>query len=573
MQNRQLAEAVELHKKGELKEALEIYIQILKLKKPPLNAFLNASSILRNSERVPDAVKCLKAGISIYPGEPGLYNNLGNCYLDTGNLNNAVNCYRKALSLQDNFVDARISLASVLRELGHNNLAYAILKDRFERTGVNEEQEKLLIPLVETLLILNNNFDNQRSHGNLEQFVNQVDLKLREHLSDTDPAKAGLIMTQLWIELGDLNRAIESREILKKDTENLVANKPNIRLKEKFKCQWHNLSWHLAIKLLKDGRLEEGWKLYEHGLQVKAEGPQRWQRSLKKPFTPNEIPFWRGENLNGVRILLLAEQGIGDAMMFATLIPRLIKEGAIVSLLPGDRLISIYKRSMPDVQVISQNDLKSRKYTPEDFDLQCPIGSICQHRFPRLEDYGTKRNILISEKNQSDDIRDKYNDGRPIIGISWQGGGKASRIPLKSITLKELSPILSRKEFKFVSLQYGDDGPHIERYKKLTGIDILHDDDINPLKDMDGWLSQVSACDAVISIANTTIHGAGGLGKPTLCLVSRKSDWRWIEPSIHQGCYWYPSVHAVYQSKNGDWKEALSATQNWLNNHFKLAQV
>ena len=103
-----------------------------------------------------------------------------------------------------------------------------------------------------------------------------------------------------------------------------------------------------------------------------------------------------------------------------------------------------------------------------------------------------------------------------MVGISWQGGGKASRIPLKSLKLKQLTPLLQRSDVRFVSLQYGDDAPHLKRYKKTTGIEVLHDDTIDPLRDMDGWLSQVAAMDAVISIANTTIHGAGGLGIPYL---------------------------------------------------------
>ena len=62
------------------------------------------------------------------------------------------------------------------------------------------------------------------------------------------------------------------------------------------------------------------------------------------------------------------------------------------------------------------------------------------------------------------------------------------------------------------------------------------------MKDMKNWLSQVAACDAVLSVANTTIHGAGGLNKPTLCLLSRHSDWRWLnDPSIKRS-YWYPSA-------------------------------
>ena len=573
MQNRQLSMAVELHQKGDLDKALAIYIEMLDSHNPPLNAFLNASSILRNKEKLPQAVKCLKRGINLYATEPGLYNNLGNCYLDAGRLNLAVSCYRKALGNDAGFVDARISLASVLRDLGHNNLAYAILKNRFEQVQNKKEQEKLLIPLVESILSLKNNAKDQAANDNFEKFVTQVDSELRRQLSDTDPPKAGLVMTQLWIELGQLDRALESRRELRKATHTLLKSKPKIRLKQKFKSQWHNLSWHLAIKLLKDGRFSEGWELYEHGLQVKAEGPQRWQRALKKPFTPEEIPFWKGEDLNKRRILLLAEQGIGDAMMFATLIPSLIREGAKVFFLPGERLTAIYTRSMPDVKILSKDDLKHGRYSFKDFDYQTPIGSICQYRFPKLEDYGPQRKLLKAEKSISKKIKEKYSDGRPIIGISWQGGGKANRIPLKSITLKEMTPLLSQKEFKFVSLQYGDDAPHIEKYKQISGIEILHDDDIDPLNDMEGWLNQVSACDAVISIANTTIHGAGGLGIPTLCLVSRKSDWRWIEPSIYKGCYWYPSVEAVYQSTNGDWKEALLKAQMWLKEKFKPMEV
>ena len=185
-----------------------------------------------------------------------------------------------------------------------------------------------------------------------------------------------------------------------------------------------------------------------------------------------------------------------------------------------------------------------------------------------MTDYGHRTPFLQANSDQVAMLRSRYEDRRPLIGISWQGGGKASRIPMKSIGLKELAPLLSRDDCRFVSLQYGDDGPHLERFRKSSGINILHDDSIDALKDMDGWLSQVAAMDAVISIANTTIHGAGGLGIPTLCLVSNKADWRWIEPSIYKGCYWYQSVSATYQSDQGKWTPALQDAASWLNHQL-----
>ena len=136
---------------------------------------------------------------------------------------------------------------------------------------------------------------------------------------------------------------------------------------------------------------------------------------------------------------------------------------------------------------------------------------------------------------------------------------------MKSLKLKQLTPILQRSDCRFVSLQYGDDGPHLERYRKNSGIEVLHDDAIDPLKDMDGWLSQVAAMDAVISIANTTVHGAGGLGIPTVCLVSQQSDWRWIDLRFRR-LLLVPSVDALYQSRDSSWQQALSGVDNWLQN-------
>ena len=66
----------------------------------------------------------------------------------------------------------------------------------------------------------------------------------------------------------------------------------------------------------------------------------------------------------------MGEQGIGDSMMFATLIPKLQEEGAQITLLPGDRLLKIYNRSLEDVEVISTDDLLKNRWQAEDFDLQ-----------------------------------------------------------------------------------------------------------------------------------------------------------------------------------------------------------
>ena len=149
-----------------------------------------------------------------------------------------------------------------------------------------------------------------------------------------------------------------------------------------------------------------------------------------------------------------------------------------------------------------------------------------------------------------------------LVGISWQVGKNI--IDQKTVPLKLFKKIISDDRFKFVSLQYGHDEPHIQKFNKNYLCDLVHDDDVDCMKDMDTWLSQVDAMDYVLSVANTTIHGAGGLGKPTLCLLGNQSDWRWTDQEVYSGSYWYPTVEVALRSSDSSWDEALEFAYSWL---------
>ena len=102
------------------------------------------------------------------------------------------------------------------------------------------------------------------------------------------------------------------------------------------------------------------------------------------------------------------------------------------------------------------------------------------------------------------------------------------------------------------------------KHRKDQGIPVIHDNTIDPLKDIDSWHAQVAACDGVLSIANTTIHGAGGLNIPTYCLLSQDSDWRWLKGDSILRSYWYPSVGIARQSASRDWEPAFKIVTSWL---------
>ena len=151
-----------------------------------------------------------------------------------------------------------------------------------------------------------------------------------------------------------------------------------------------------------------------------------------------------------------------------------------------------------------------------------------------------------------------------MVGISWLGGGTSQRRKEKSLPFGHLVEILQDiPNTKFINLQYGDCDDTIKKLIKL-GIDIVNDSQINPLQNMDAWLAQVAACDAVVSVANTTIHGSGGLAIPTMCLLSIHSDWRWFSDVSVDRNYWYPSVGIARQEIDGSWSSAVLKTRRWL---------
>ena len=361
---------------------------------------------------------------------------------------------------------------------------------------------------------------------------------------------------------------------------NRINNAPSVPESDKDRVQEmiDANSWNFACACLSLKDFKRGWRLFEHGLRTPANGQQRWQRALVKPFTVSELPLWRGVYNPSQRLLLLEEQAIGDVMMFMTLIPRLLEETRHLGVFLSPRLESIYKRSFADeikknvISIYTKDDLFSGRLLANMFDRQIPIGSVCQHRFERVEDYAPRVPILIADQLQSDQLRTEYlafnQNPKRLVGISWRGGGRGKRIQQKSLDVDQFGELMLRHpDIRFVDLQYGDTTNQVKFWQN-KGIDIVHDPRVNPLKNMDLWLSQVRACDAVISVANTTIHGAGGLNIPTQCLLSVYSDWRWfVDPSVDCS-YWYSSVGIVRQSKTKghSWQNAFEKVSGWLSN-------
>jgi tetratricopeptide (TPR) repeat protein/ADP-heptose:LPS heptosyltransferase len=289
----------------------------------------------------------------------------------------------------------------------------------------------------------------------------------------------------------------------------------------------------------------DGWWRYEYRLKV-------GQIRLTVADIPSQ-PQWK-PGLKG-RVLLWAEQGLGDMIMFSSIIWELyaVVEELIIQV--DERLIELFKRSFPSDIVY----YTTKQTVPAGLcDFQIPLGSLPQYFRTDLNSFQkTSSGFLKSNKEKSVKLRKELVSGDNIIliGLSWKGGvGLNARI--KSLELSRIIEALPHTNVKFVNLQYGDTQQECDDLKKSTGIEIHNVANIDNKNDIDGLVSLIDACDHVITISNVTAHLAGAIGKNTSIMLALSYDWRW---GVGQSTsYWYSSLKLYQQKKLNNWDHPLS---------------
>ncbi len=286
-----------------------------------------------------------------------------------------------------------------------------------------------------------------------------------------------------------------------------------------------------------------GWEGYEHRLGFPK---------FKDTLLP-DIPVWQGAALNGT-LLVRGEQGLGDQILFASVLPDLLKTQQKICLQVEPRLVLLFQRSFAGVDV----QPKTSK-PPVDCMAQIPLGSLPKFYRRSLVDFNQRENpYLRADADKTKEYRRLLSpNGEKIIGINWRSLNNRFAIN-KSIQLKDLEPIFKTPNCIFVNLQYGDSRTEIAAAKKL-GIQFSQAVSIDLTNDIDSLASLVDACDELVSVSNSTVHIAGALGKTVLLMLPYRSGklWYWSEAKS-EGSLWYPSIRTFHQDAQGDWTQALS---------------
>jgi hypothetical protein len=269
---------------------------------------------------------------------------------------------------------------------------------------------------------------------------------------------------------------------------------------------------------------------------------------------------WDGEKLESGRLLIWGEQGIGDEIVFAGLMPDVIGTGNRCVLDCDARLKPLFARSFPGVEIVSG-------YTPDarpDLEIAAhlPSGSLPRLFRATTEAFSaTTSPYLMADPVEREPLRSSYYDGCKLVGLAWYTSNKTAGRS-RSIDFALLAPLFAHTGIRWVSLQYGD---HDALEQETASTDIVVDRTVDQFASIDRFAAQIAAMDLVITIDNSTAHLAGALGIPTWVLLPFAPDWRW--QLNRDDTPWYPSMRLFRQTTAGDWQAVVRSVDRALDQH------
>ncbi|MCW5604488.1 MAG: tetratricopeptide repeat protein [Burkholderiales bacterium] len=303
----------------------------------------------------------------------------------------------------------------------------------------------------------------------------------------------------------------------------------------------------LALLNLARGRYAEAWPDYEWRMRSET-----WEPQLRV-----DCPVWTGASLDGRTLLVRAEQGLGDQIMFASCLPEIVSRSGLCVVECDIRLKPIFARSFPGTRIYASRREGSPGWLEDGIrpDLQVQIGSL-PHRLQRDRDnFPRHRGYLRGDPEKKRAWHKRLDGlGRGLkIGISWRGGTRETRTEARSIPLQFLVPLFSRPAH-WVSLQYGDCGNEIEAFSREHGIPLHHW--CEAIDDYDQTAALVDALDLVIAVQTAVVHLAGALGRPAWAMIPSIPEWRYLDHG--EKMPWYPSARLFRQPRSGDWMDVVS---------------
>lgn len=528
-----------LREQGKQAEAESRFRQALRLLPSSIEAHNNLGALLKEQGTHAEAEAIFRQVVRLRPGLPEAHNNLGLVILEQGRAKEAETCFRQAFAIDPQYADAYNNLGLALKEqhkflealacLEHalsfkanspevcNNLGM-VLKD-LERL---DEAEARLRQAIEVLPARAEFHDNLGLVLREQARFDEAEASFRTALRhNPNYANAHSNLGMMQSDRGDVNEAEASfRHAIQLD--------PNL-------AEAH---YNLGQHRLRMGDFEAGWEEHEWRLRVKKKVPSR--RSYPQPL-------WDGSPLDGQKILLHAEQGLGDTLQFVRYSKLVRERGGTVLLECAERLHRLLGRCPEIDQLVASGGPLPR------FDVHAPLMSLPRIFGTRLETIPAAVPYLSADPALVEYWRCELEPLSGLkVGIVWQGNPKYAGDRLRSIRLEQFASLVRIEGVHLISLQKGAGSEQVPafaaRYRQLTDLGSRLDETSGPFMDTAAVMMNL---DLLITPDTAAAHLAGALGVPVWLALTALPEPRWLLD--REDSPWYPTVRLFRQAQRGHW--------------------
>lgn len=470
--------------------------------------------------------------------------NNGNSLMEQENYEAASKIYAKILEKQPKNSVALNNLGAALVRMGRTSDAKKILeyaleinpKDfnaRINLGGVYQAEKDFKGALDNALETISISPNSAIAFNNLGCALGGVGM-LKEALHayetagqlDSNYLEAKLNVAMTLGELGRPNDALYAFEVLINE---IPLNRPQFAGLARF---------FYSFVCLQLGHLKTGWENYENGFnQTIPIGAPR------TPFRVFDCPQWRGEDLTDKSLLVWREQGIGDEILFSSILVDFVDEEKSITFECSPRLKDLYQRTFPNFNIIEEgfDPITRKPLSDENFDYHIPIGSLPLILRNKIESFDKQRPFFIINQDFKNEFEKRLNihNDKKKIGICWRSGLLDPSRNKHFTSISDWGNILNNKEYVFVNLQYGECESELIEAEEKFGIEIIRWNDLDLKNDLDKVAALMACLDCVISAETAVSQMAGSIGVPTILITLRSWTSLGAEPGRLP---WHPNT-------------------------------
>ncbi len=452
---------------------------------------------------------------------------LGNCAQKLGQIDLSIEFYHRTLSVEPERVEAIVPLSTLYTEKKRHHDAQNLLKEKIK---VCKNTAPLWLALGNAT----------REAGDLDA----AEAFIREALAQKPNYALALgALGDLLSDKGQTEDALEAySKAIKKDS------------------KLDRVRYHRGLLKLSVGNLKEGWRDFDYRFSSLGRDIE-YCHGLRK---------WDGHDLRGRTLLVTAEQGIGDQILFASAFPDVLADaetsGGAVLIECEARLVPLFQRSFPTARVFPMQAVFGEGRHRIEYEwlrgidrvtYHIPMGSLGRLYRNDVADMPNPHHYLKADPEQAVHWHNAAEDnGRPErIGICWRSGDTSGARSLQFAPREHWAHFLRSVDAELVSLQYDATEEEVHSLSALCGRDIAVPAGLDQKNDLDGTAALINTLGAVVSAPTSVAALSAALGVPTFKIL-RDRSWTAFGQTYEP---FAPACRLIKGERAGDWDSTFKA--------------